>query len=313
MSTRMEAAEKLFKEGYNCSQSVFAAFSNLYGIDRDMALRLSASFGGGVGRMREICGAVSGMCMIAGLETGSSKEMDDAGKKYNYEVVQTLSQDFKNISGSIICRELLGLDTKDNTDTTPQMRTEAYYQTRPCEQLVKDAAGIIEQVLFAISFEPVASEDQIREVAALAEEIWHEHYDTMLGSEQVNYMVEKFQSEKAMKEQMEHSGYQYYRLISLAGTVGYFAIQEEAASFFLSKIYIARKYRGRGYARKALDFIEQLCLEKKLKKIWLTVNRNNLNSIKVYEKFGFTKTAEKVADIGSGFVMDDFIMEKVLM
>ena len=143
ITNRIEKTEGLFKDGYNCSQSVFAAFSDLYGINQDMALKLASSFGGGVGRQREVCGAVLGMCMIAGLETGSSKKMDEEGKKYNYDVVQKLCNEFKEKSGSLICRELLNLDSSDTTNTTPQKRDANYYNTRPCDQLVKDAAEIL--------------------------------------------------------------------------------------------------------------------------------------------------------------------------
>ncbi|MHB8129049.1 MAG: C-GCAxxG-C-C family (seleno)protein [Mobilitalea sp.] len=308
--SRVEVAENLFKEGFNCSQSVFATFSDLYDMDRDTALKLSASFGGGVGRMREVCGAVLGMSMIAGLETGSSEKMDDVGKKYNYDVVQGLAEEFKSLSGSIICRELLGLEKQESKDTTPSERTEEYYNSRPCDQLVKDAVEIIERVLFALSFEPVVTEEQIKEVAALAEIIWHEHYDAIIGKEQVDYMIDKFQSERSMKDQMINGGYQYYLLTTLGGEVGYFSIREDSDSLFLSKIYIAKKYRGRGYARKAINFMEQLSTDKKLSKIWLTVNRFNETTIKIYETLGFAKTGTQVADIGSGFVMDDYIMEK---
>ncbi len=312
MKNRVKEAQNLFQDGYNCAQSVFAAYSDLYGFDRDTALKISSSFGGGVGRMREICGAVSGMCMIAGLETGTSKKMDDEGKKYNYEVVQKLTEEFKSISGSIICRELLGLDGKEEKDTTPQKRTEEYYNTRPCEQLVMDAAEVIQRVLYNLSIISVMTKEQIREVSELAEEVWHEHYDSIIGKEQVNYMIEKFQSEVAMKDQMHNSGYLYYQLKNYGGHVGYFAIQKNSDALFLSKIYIAKKYRGRDYSRRALEYMEQLCREWKLDKIWLTVNRHNENSIKVYEKLGFERTGSKVTDIGCGYVMDDYIMEKKL-
>lgn len=147
MGDRVEKSQELFRDGFNCAQSVFAAFSDIYGIDRETALRISSSFGGGVGRQRDICGAVSGMCMIAGLETGSTKKMDDDGKKYNYQVVQNLCKEFKDITGSIICRELLNLDSNGNPDPTPQRRDNDYYNTRPCEQLVRDAAEITERFL----------------------------------------------------------------------------------------------------------------------------------------------------------------------
>ncbi len=310
---RVDMAEKLFQEGYNCSQSVVAAYSDLYGIDQEQALKLSAGFGGGIGRLREVCGAVSGMTMIAGLETGTAKKMDDEGKKYNYEVVQKLAEEFKNLSGSIICRELLNLDADVYTDPTPQTRTKEYYNTRPCHQLVRDAAEIIEKVLYAVSFEAVTSEEQTKKVAELAKEIWHEHYEAIIGTEQVNYMIGRFQSEAAITDQRKNTGYEYYLLKSLGGYNGYLSFHKEENALFLSKIYIAKRFRGRGYARKALELLEKICRRDGLSKIWLTVNRNNISSIKTYESLGFVKSGTQVADIGEGFVMDDYIMEKLVV
>lgn len=146
METRQEKAARLFQSGYNCSQSVFAAYCDYYGMDEETALKVSASFGGGMGRMREVCGAVSGMFMVAGLETGTADGKDVAGKQHNYEVVQQLANEFKAISGSIICKELLGLEPKkEYTDTKPQERNSEYYKKRPCTQLVQDAVEIIEK------------------------------------------------------------------------------------------------------------------------------------------------------------------------
>lgn len=160
--TRAEKAEELFKKGFNCSQSVFAAFADLYGFDEETALKLSASFGGGLGRMREVCGCVSGMAMVAGLETGSAKEHDAKGKEYNYKVTQHLAEEFKKTAGgSIICAELLGLVPMSDkaiegenvilkaseTSPTPSERTKEYYSKRPCIQLVKDACFILEKEL----------------------------------------------------------------------------------------------------------------------------------------------------------------------
>lgn len=147
MESRKEKAVQLFKEGYNCSQSVFAAYSDIYGIDEETALKISSSFGGGMGRMREVCGAVSGMFMVAGLETGTVEGKDREGKAHNYEVVQQLAEEYKKQNGSIICRELLGLDKKEFTDTNPEERTKEYYKKRPCIELVEQAAEIIERVL----------------------------------------------------------------------------------------------------------------------------------------------------------------------
>lgn len=147
MENRVEKAARLFKEGYNCAQAVFVAFSDLYGIDEETALRMSCSFGAGMGRMREVCGAVSGMFMVAGMLTGTVDAKDVQGKTNNYEVVQEMAEEFKKTSGgSIICKELLGLVKKEES-AVPEKRTEEYYKKRPCVQLVEDAATIIDKIL----------------------------------------------------------------------------------------------------------------------------------------------------------------------
>jgi C_GCAxxG_C_C family probable redox protein len=139
---RVERAKTLFRQGFNCSQSVFAACADLYGIkDETLALRLSASFGGGIGRMRQTCGAACGMFMLAGLENGSAIEGDVEGKKQNYALVQELASKFKSENGSLICSELLGIAPKPQ-EPTPEARTEAYYQKRPCIEMVATAVRI---------------------------------------------------------------------------------------------------------------------------------------------------------------------------
>lgn len=147
MGERQDKAVELFKMGYNCSQSVLGAFADLYDLDLEQALRLSCSFGAGIGRMREVCGAASGMFMVAGLETGTTEGKDAKGKKDNYDIVQKLAGEFKNRSGgSIICRELLGLESeKGFKETTPESRTSEYYKKRPCVELVREAAAILEE------------------------------------------------------------------------------------------------------------------------------------------------------------------------
>lgn len=152
MKSRTEQAVALFMEGFNCSQSVFAAYADLFGMDRETALRVSASFGGGIGRMREVCGAANGMFLVAGMLTGSIEGKDQTAKKNNYEVVQRLAAEFKKENGgSYICRELLGLN-KDGSkvalgDTTPEARTEEYYKKRPCLKTIQGAAAIVERML----------------------------------------------------------------------------------------------------------------------------------------------------------------------
>ena len=141
---RKEQAMAYFKEGYNCAQSVFLTFCDLTGFDEKTALRLSAPFGGGIGRQREVCGAVSGMCLVAGALYGYDDTKDKAAKAAHYQMIQTLCEEFRSRSGgSIICRDLLGNDGRD-TAPTPADRTDTYYKKRPCVELVGEAADILE-------------------------------------------------------------------------------------------------------------------------------------------------------------------------
>ncbi len=156
MKSRAEKAGELFMEGCNCAQSVFVNYCDLYGIDRASAMKLAASFGAGMGRMREVCGAVSGMLLVAGLETGATEGRDQEGKRRNYEVVQQLAARFREQYGSIICRDLLGLDRNRTagpmTEPTPEKRTEEYYKKRPCKEQIIRAAQILEETILADRF-----------------------------------------------------------------------------------------------------------------------------------------------------------------
>lgn len=143
---RVEKAVELFKQGYNCSQSVVAAFADLYGYTTEQALRMAASFGGGIGRMRQTCGAACGMFLLAGLDCGATDGADRAGKSHNYAVVQQLADAFKNINGSIICAELLGLN-KPNHNPQAEERTATYYKKRPCAEMVRTGAQLFADYL----------------------------------------------------------------------------------------------------------------------------------------------------------------------
>ena len=157
-----------FKQGYNCSQSVAMTFAEHYKIPQPLMARFSASFGGGIGRMRETCGAACGMFMLAGLEVGNIEDKPEEFlpsmqslsadnpypsqelKKKDYEVVQKLANEFREETGSIICKELLGLNKKRADGTipeikivaTPEARTDEYYKKRPCIRMVETAVRI---------------------------------------------------------------------------------------------------------------------------------------------------------------------------
>ena len=145
MSEKTEKAKELFKQGYNCSQAVLGVFCEELGLDFDTAMKIASSFGGGMGRMREVCGTVSGMFMAAGLAFASSS--DSASEKgEHYKRIQELAKRFKDKNGSIICRELLQGIESSNTPT-PSERTEIYYKKRPCIELVGDSVEIFEEFL----------------------------------------------------------------------------------------------------------------------------------------------------------------------
>ena len=149
LEDRIQRAVELFMSGYGCSQSVVAAFADLYGLDETMAKRIAAGFGGGVGRMRMMCGTVSGLVILAGLDCGQTEGDDREGKAACYKVVQELLETFKQRNGTIICAELLGLNGCPVVKTTyvPDERNAEYYKKRPCAQKVESAARIFAEYL----------------------------------------------------------------------------------------------------------------------------------------------------------------------
>ena len=146
MSRHAELARNLFLQGYNCSQSVFCAFCDVTGLDTDAAARMASSFGGGLGRLREVCGTVSGAALVLGIARGYADPKDYAAKKAHYARVQEFARRFREANGSIVCRELLkGVDA--TTGGAPEARTAEYYRKRPCPNLAYCAAEILDEIL----------------------------------------------------------------------------------------------------------------------------------------------------------------------
>lgn len=143
---RVRLATELFTEGYNCAQSVFLAYSDLFELDTNLAECLSVSFGGGVGRMREVCGTVSAMAMLAGLKY-PAKPDDREARTRNYAVVQQMADVFKQKHNSLICKNLLPAAAASKNNPQPSERTAAYYASRPCCKYVADAARIAGKML----------------------------------------------------------------------------------------------------------------------------------------------------------------------
>lgn len=146
---RAKQARELFLSGYNCAQAVFIAYRDVAELDEQMAATIAAPFGGGMGRLREVCGAVSGMTMVAGYLAPNSQPNDNENKKKLYSLVQSLAEEFRLENGSIVCRELLGL-TQQKDDPTPSPRTGEYYKRRPCADYVEIAARIVGEKINSI-------------------------------------------------------------------------------------------------------------------------------------------------------------------
>ncbi|MDF2803888.1 MAG: putative acetyltransferase [Anaerocolumna sp.] len=154
-------------------------------------------------------------------------------------------------------------------------------------------------------------EEDIQNIAILANEIWHEYFPFILSEEQIIYMIDKFQSSNAMKNQIQQEGYVYYKLLEEKRLIGYFAIREDKddRSLFLSKLYLHKSSRGKGYGTTVFQYLKEFCLNNNYNKIWLTVNKYNEGTINAYIKRGFIQTDTRVLDIGNGYIMDDYIME----
>lgn len=144
MKSKGDLAKDFFLQGYNCSQAVVLAFLDELNMKEEDIIKISSSFGGGMGRLREVCGTVSGMFIVAGALYGYNDPEDFDSKKEHYERIQDLAEQFKKENGSIVCRELLGLD-RQKDEPTPERRTNEYYKKRPCPEIVKCAADILER------------------------------------------------------------------------------------------------------------------------------------------------------------------------
>ncbi len=149
--TRREMAMANFMKGYNCSQSVVLAFADMLPVNESDLLKMASSFGGGMGRLREVCGSVSGMFIVIGLLYGYDGPETGQVKAEHYKRVQELAHRFEEKHGSIVCRELLGLNVKREAPT-PEARTKEYYKKRPCPEIIGDAAEILEEYIKECSF-----------------------------------------------------------------------------------------------------------------------------------------------------------------
>jgi len=161
-------------------------------------------------------------------------------------------------------------------------------------------------------FLEVNNKKQIEGLAEIAKLIWSEYFPGIITPEQVDYMVEKYQSADAIARQISNDGYMYFMVLGNEEILGYLALKADGNQLLLSKLYLKKEFRGRGYFNKMLSFAEKIAKEKGLNSLYLAVNKHNDNAIAVYLKKGFSIKKEQTADIGNGFVMDDYIMEKMM-
>lgn len=162
-----------------------------------------------------------------------------------------------------------------------------------------------------ITFEQVKTPEQIALVARIAKPIWHQTYGPIIGEAAVNYMVDKFQSVPAINRQLESEDYVYYLMQADGEAAGFIGlVPHKEGKMFLSKLYVSDVFRGNGLPRAAFDFIAELSRKENLDKIYLTVNKQNTYAIEVYKHYGFYEIDSVVTDIGSGYVMDDYILQK---
>lgn len=157
----------------------------------------------------------------------------------------------------------------------------------------------------------VETENYLEQIEQLAKVIWKEHYIPIIGSDQVSYMLKKFESISNMKNQI-NEGYQYYIFMDSGEAIGYMAFTEIDNSIFLSKLYIAKEYRGRGFSKQAFEYVITVCKELNKKNISLTCNKHNTSTLQAYKRLGFKIVREQVTEIGIGYVMDDYVLEKVI-
>ena len=154
--------------------------------------------------------------------------------------------------------------------------------------------------------------NEIKDFAKLTSEIWHEYWTCILSDEQIDYMVDKFQSENAITNQINNENYTYFYIMYDNQKAGYIGLSDKQDYLFLSKLYLKKDYRHKGLGKEAFNFIKQFAQNNGYNKIQLTVNKYNENTINAYNKWGFKTVDSVITDIGNGFVMDDFIMEYVI-
>lgn len=160
-----------------------------------------------------------------------------------------------------------------------------------------------------LQFKNVTTPNQLKLVHVMAEQIWHEYYTNIIGREQVVYLLQKYQTVKALEEQVTE-GYQYELILHDSTPIGYISTLKKLDYLYISKLYLIKEARKQGFSRKTMEYIEKKARQANLSQLQLNVNKYNNHSIAVYKHFGFSIIKEEKTDIGSGFYLDDYVMAK---
>ena len=301
MKTRKEKAVELFKGGYGCAQAVLGAYCEEFGLDMETALKIACSFGAGMGRMREVCGAVTGMFMVAGLYNGMSDGSME-GKKENYELVVKLADEFKKRNnGTIICRELMGLEPSKDVDTTPEKRTDEYYKKRPCVANVEDCVDIIEEVIMSkiggtdkqVEFVRVSTQEQIATIADLAEYIIIHDLGSEYSDEEIRAIIDKYQSGDVIASRIINNGCSYYMVKEGNDIIGYVG-STKYGNVLKFGMCVLDKYLNYGYIKAILDKMHSVSRVEGLDEMVMTCSVTMENTIKALNEWGFK--GERIID-----------------
>ena len=184
------------------------------------------------------------------------------------------------------------------------------FMEEECAEILRDFfRNMRRKKMNGISLTEAVTDDQLRRIAAIADSIWHEYFPCILTEGQIDYMVEKFCSFNAMKKNIAEEGYSYCFIKKNGADMGYTAYKTDGDRLFLSKLYLFKEERGKKYAKAAFELLKDIARKKGMKAVWLTVNKHNDSTIAAYKAMGFETIGEGVADIGNGYVMDDYYME----
>lgn len=318
MKTRKEKAVELFKSGYGCAQAVLGAYCEEFGLDLETALKISCSFGAGMGRMREVCGAVSGMFMVAGLYNGMSDGSME-GKKENYELVVKLADEFKKRNnGTIICRELMGLEPAKVVDTTPEKRTDEYYQKRPCVANVEDCVDIIEEIIMSkieginkqVEFMRVTTPEQIATITDLAEYIIIHDLGGKYSDEEIRSIIDKYQSGDVIASRIINNGCSYYIVKEENDIIGYVGTSK-FGNVLRFGMCVLDKYSNYGYIKAILDKTYGIARVDGLNEMVMTCSVIMENTIKSLKEWGFTEGQIIDTEIDDGCVIKQQVFKYI--